>query len=122
VFDSVRVNQDRPGPDPDRLIVAGLTGAAQRHARWRELSESETAEAIAELQEIAGGRGDLLAEVAGILLGAREGALDEAKARTAARLCRQAGADEALIPRWIEEGRRRAANAALPPFSGGLRG
>jgi hypothetical protein len=101
--------------------VAGLTGAAQRHARWRELSESETAEAIAELQEIAGGRGDLLAEVAGILLGAHEGALDEAKAKAAARLCHQAGADETLIPRWIEEGRRRAANAALPPFSGGLR-
>lgn len=121
MFDHFGVNQDRRGPDPDRLIVAGLTGAAQRHARWRELSESETAEAVTELQEIANGRGDLLAEVAGILLGAHEGALNEARAKAAARLCCQAGADEALIPRWIEEGRRRAANAALPPFSGGLR-
>lgn len=38
-----------------------------------------------------------------------------------AELCRLAGADEDAIPRWIEEGRRRAASAALPPFSGGLR-
>ena len=38
-----------------------------------------------------------------------------------AGLCRLAGADEALIAGWIEEGRRRAASAGLPPFSGGLR-
>jgi hypothetical protein len=36
-------------------------------------------------------------------------------------LCRLAGAKEALIPRWTEEGRRRAAIARRPPFCGGLR-
>jgi hypothetical protein len=34
-----------------------------------------------------------------------------------AELCRMAGADEALIPQWIQEGRRRAEAAKLPPFS-----
>ena len=104
------------------MAVAELTGAAQRHARWRELTEAETAAAVAELQEIAGDRTDLLAEVAGLLLGAREGALDEAKAKAAAQLCRLAGADETLIPQWVEEGRRRAANARMLPHSGQPRG
>ena len=35
-------------------------------------------------------------------------------------LCRKAGADPEAIPAWIEEGRRRAANARQPPFPGGL--
>jgi hypothetical protein len=29
-----------------------------------------------------------------------------------------AGADADAIPGWIEEGRRRSANARRPPFSG----
>ena len=37
----------------------------------------EEAAAVAELRELAGGRADLLAEVAGILEGASEGELDE---------------------------------------------
>jgi len=69
VFDSVSVNQDRPGPDPDRILVAQLTGAARRHARWREPTGAEEAAAVAELRELAAGRGDLLAEVAGVLEG-----------------------------------------------------
>jgi hypothetical protein len=97
------------------MMVAKLTGAAMRHARWRDLTEPETASALAELREIADGRADLLAEVAGILLGAREGDLDEPRARSAARLCRLAGADETLIPAWIAEGRRRAEAARVPP-------
>ena len=32
-------------------------------------------------------------------------------------LCRMAGADEALIPQWIDEDRRQAEVAKLPPFS-----
>jgi hypothetical protein len=103
------------------MTVAELTGAAMRHARWRDLTEPETADAIAGLREIAGGRADLLAEVAGILLGAREGALDEPRARSAARLCRLAGADEALIPQWAEEGKRRAADARMRPHGYGPR-
>jgi hypothetical protein len=46
--------------------------------------------------------------------------LGEPKAREAARLCRLAGADEALIPRWVEEGRGRAARARTMPHSGRL--
>ena len=30
--------------------------------------------------------------------------------------CRAAGADPDLIPRWVEEGRRRAAQARKRPF------
>ena len=68
------------------------------------------------------GGADLLAEVAGILEGAREGEPDEPLARQAAGLCRKAGADPEAIPAWIAEGRRRRAAARQPPFSGGLHG
>ena len=105
-------------PQADRLLVAGLYGEARRRAQWRELTSDEEAAAVAELRELAGGRADLLAEVAGILEGAREGEPDEPLARQAADLCRKAGADPAAIPAWIEEGRRRRAAARLPPFSG----
>lgn len=114
---------DRPGPDRDRLLVARLSGIAQRHARWGAADEAQKAAGTAELRDLAGDRPDLLAEVAGIALGASEGKGPEygARAQAVAGLCRLAGADEAAIPRWVEEGRRRAASAALPPFSGGLR-
>jgi hypothetical protein len=77
---------------------------------------------VAELRELAAGRADLLAEVAGIFEGSSEGALNEPLKRQAAGLCRKAGADPEAIPAWIEEGRRRAENARQPPFSGGLHG
>jgi hypothetical protein len=94
------------------------SGAEARHrARWRELSGDEKAAAVAALAELVAGRADLLAEVAGVLEGASEGELDEPLARQAARLCRQAGADPEAILAWVEEGRRRRANAGRPPFS-----
>jgi len=99
------------------MLVAEIFGEARHHARWRDLADDEQAVAVTELRELAGGRIDLLAEVAGILEGASEGELDEPRARRAAQLCRDAGADPAMIPGWIEEGRRRRANASLPPFS-----
>lgn len=108
-------------PQADRILVAQLTGEARHRASWRELTPEEEA-AVAELRELAGGRADLLAQVAGILEGASEGRLDEPLARCAAGLCRQAGADAEAIRGWIEEGRRRAARARQPPFSGGVRG
>ncbi len=114
------MNQDRPRPETDRLLVAQLTGEARHHARWRPLTGEEEAAALAELRALAGGRADLLAEVAGIFEGTSEGELDEPLARSAARLCRRAGADPAAIPAWIEEGRRRSASARRPPFSGGI--
>jgi hypothetical protein len=119
VFDPVTVAQSRPGPVPDRILVAQLMGTARHHAKWRELTEDEEAAAVTELRELAAGRADLLAEVAGVTLGFHEGDLEEPRARAAAELCRLAGADEDLIPGWIAEGKRRAANARLRPHSGG---
>ena len=107
-------------PQADRILVAQLTGEARHRARWRELTTDEEVAAVAELQALAGGRTDLLAEVAGIFEGTSEGELDEPLARCAAQLCRKAGAYPEAIPAWIEEGRRRRAAAGLPPFSGGL--
>ena len=117
MFDPDQMAHDRPGPARDRLLVARLDGIAKRHSRWREPTEPETAAAGTELRKVAGDRPDLLAEVAGILIGASEGRLDEPRARAAAQLCIAAGADENAIPQWIEEGRRRAAERRLPPFS-----
>ena len=105
---------------PDRILIARLSGTARHHARWRELTEAEEAAAVAELRELAAGRGDLLAEVAGLAEGFAEGELDEPLARHAAALCRKAGADPESIPVWTEEGRRRRAVASMPPMSGGL--
>ncbi len=102
----------------DRILVAQLTGEAGHHARWRELTADEEAAAVAALHELAAGRADLLAEVAGILEGTSEGELDEPLTRQAAGLCRKAGADPEAIPAWIEEGRRRAAAARRPSVLG----
>jgi hypothetical protein len=109
-----------PRPHADRILVAQLTGEARFRAKWRELTGDEEAAAIAALRELAGGRADLLAEVAGIFEGSGEGELDEPLVRQAAALCRKAGADPEAIPAWITEGRRRRAAASRPPFSGGL--
>jgi hypothetical protein len=97
------------------MLVAELFGEARHRARWRELASDEEASAVAALRELAGGRGDLLAEVAGIFEGTSEGELDEPFARCAADLCRKAGADLEAIPQWVDEGRRRAAAARMPP-------
>ena len=95
-------------------------GEVQHHARWRDLTESEETAAVDALRELAAGRADLLAEVAGISEGAAEGEPGEPLARQAAQLCRLAGADLEAIPAWVEEGRRRRARASMPPLSGGL--
>ena len=105
-------------PEADRILVARISGTARRHVRWRELTEAEEAAAVAELRELAGARADLLAEVAGLEVGSTEGQLYEPRGHQAAGLCRKAGADREAIPAWIEEGRRRRANANRPPFSG----
>jgi hypothetical protein len=60
-------------PQADRLLVAEIFGEARYRARWRELSSDEEAAGVAALRERAGGRADLLAEVAGVLEGASEG-------------------------------------------------
>ena len=109
-----------PRPRADRILVAEISGEARHHAKWRELTGAEESAAVAALRELAAGRSDLLAEVAGILEGASEGELGEPFARQAAMLCRKAGADPEAIPAWIAEGRRRRASANKPPFSGGV--
>ena len=72
---------------------------------------------MAVLRELAAGRADLLAEVPGILEGHAGGRARRADPRQAVRLCRDAAADPAVIPAWIEEGRRRKANASHSLFS-----
>jgi hypothetical protein len=102
-----------------RLLSARLSGIAVRHARWGGLTAAEKASGAAELREVAGDRGDLLAEVAGLAPGSAtsKGPEYEARGQAVAGLCRMAGAGESLIPQWIQEGRRRAEAAKLPPFS-----
>ena len=102
-------------PQADRILIAQLHGEAKHHARWRELTEDEHAAAVDAIRELAGGRADLLAHVAGILEGTGEGQLDEPLARQAAGLCRDAGADPEAIP----AGSRSGASAG--PMPGGCR-
>ena len=68
-----------PRPQADRILVAQLTGEARHHAKWCDLTGDEEAAAVAALRELADGRADLLAEVAGVLEGAREGELAAAR-------------------------------------------
>jgi len=74
-------------PQADRILIAQLHGTAKRHAKWRELTEPEHVAAVEDLRELAAGRGDLLAETAGVIEGFSEGELDEPLARQAAQLC-----------------------------------
>jgi hypothetical protein len=111
--------RDRPGSGSDRLTAAALSGAAVRHARWGGLTEAQRAARAAELREIAGSRSDLLAQTAGLTLGASQdkGREYQLRGQAVAELCRLADADEARILEWVEEGRRRAQAARLPSFS-----
>jgi hypothetical protein len=113
---------ERAARELDQLTVARLTGAAWRHASGWEPTGAETAAAVRELREIAGDRGDLLAEVAGLLIGYYRRTAEELKARAAAYYCIAAGAGLELIPRWVEVGCSRAAAARLiPPAVPGTR-
>jgi len=105
-------------PDSDRLRYAQIAGAVARHALGWRLTAAEEAVAVAELTEAAAGRADLLAERAGTALGFGEGRPDAARYRQIAELCIAAGADRALIERWIKVGRDRAAAAASIPYTG----
>jgi len=63
--------RDLAGPAADRLQAVRLDAVATRHARWGAITEHQTAAAAGDLPEFAG-RGDLLAEVAGLALGTTE--------------------------------------------------
>ena len=118
LFEYIFYYTQMSSPDPDRLRYAQIAGAAARHAQgWRLTADEETA-AITELTEAAGGRADLLAERAGTAIGFGEGRPDVARYQQIAELCIAAGADQALIERWIKVGRERAAAVAAIPYTG----
>ena len=54
------------------MLAVRLDAVATRHARWGASTEDQTAATAGEFREIAGGRCDLLAEVAGLALGTTE--------------------------------------------------
>lgn len=86
-------------PDPDRIILARLSGAVSRHSRKGTPEE----EAVAELRVIAGNRPDLLGHEAGIALGAIATAGHPPWRQREMELLIAAGADLAVIPRIAAE-------------------
>jgi hypothetical protein len=106
---------DMASPDPDHIRYAQIAAAAARYVQCRRFTAEEEAAAIAELAQAAAGRADLLAERAGTALGFSEGGLERARNRQIAELCIAAGADKALIGRWIEVGRELAARVRAVP-------
>jgi hypothetical protein len=98
----------RRKPNPDGIISANIAGTASRHAGREPLDVDA---ALAELREVADGRGDLLAERAGIIFGFRDE--DERDGRWPSRalqaaLCIAAGADLTRLAEWIAVGQERA--------------
>ena len=61
------------------------------------------------------GRADLLAERAGAALCFSQGGLEPVRNRQIAELCIAAGADQALMERWIAVGRELPARVAAMP-------
>lgn len=118
IFEQVFYHLGMNSPDPDRLRYAQIAGAAARHAQGWRLTAAEEATAVTELTEAAAGRADLLAERAGTALGFGEGRPDAARYQQIAELCIAAGADQALIERWIKVGRERAAATTAIPYTG----
>jgi hypothetical protein len=102
----------------ERLTSARIAAITRRHARGRALTGVEEAAALSELAEVAHGRVDLLAQEAGLAIGFHDQDIDAPMYLQIAQLCIKAGADTALISRWIEEGRRRAADVRQTPFTG----
>jgi hypothetical protein len=97
----------RRRPDPDGITTDQLAGTTSHYVSRKPL---DVEAAVAELREIAGGRGDLLAERAGVTLGfyAHENRDEwQGKALQAALLI-AAGADLTRLTEWIAEGQRRA--------------
>src|SRR5712692_4221705 len=78
--------------EQDRLTLARIAGVTRRHARGGPLTGEQEAAALAELAEVTGGRKDLLAEHAGVLLGWHENDLDAPVSEQIAQLCISAGA------------------------------
>jgi hypothetical protein len=105
VFETEDVPFGRRKPNPDRILCARLSGAAVRLAR----AGGPIDEAVAELRALAGGRGDLLAETAGVMAGAWTARVETGDYLLAAALLVLAGADHNDIGRWVDVGRERAS-------------
>jgi hypothetical protein len=106
-----------------RLAVARLHGTVRHHVRLNPAQDSPRDVALAAVAALVGGRPDgpaLLAEIAGIMLGTARWPEDTDQAERSAELLKAAGADQELIPHWVEVGRRRVAAAAKPPFGSGV--
>jgi hypothetical protein len=97
----------RRKPNPDGIISANIAGTAGRCVSRKPL---DVEAAVAELREIANGRGDLLAERAGITLGfyARENRDEWPRKALAAALLIAAGADLTRLTEWVAVGQERA--------------
>jgi hypothetical protein len=97
----------RRPPDPDGITTAQLAGTVGRYVSRKPL---DVEAAVTELREIANGRGDLLAERAGVTLGfyARENRDEWARKALAAALLIAAGADLTRLMEWIAVGQERA--------------
>ena len=110
-------------PAADRILIAQLHGEAKHHARWLELTGAEYEAAVGELRKLAGGRGDLLAHVAGILLGAAEGGYDEPPPTRPPRCAARPGPTRAPSPdgprKGAAGGPRRAACRSPGDCAGG---
>jgi len=120
VFYDARMGARRHVADPDGVLVARIAGTASRHAgAGAPLSEESEATAVAELRELAAGRGDLLARWAGIKLGYTQPSdVDADRCQLIAELCIKAGADLSLIEEWVTVGRIRREQAATRPYTG----
>jgi hypothetical protein len=94
-----------PGTDVLWSYFEGIDLAPQE--KWRPL---DVEAAVAELREIADGRGDLLAERAGVTLGfyARENRDEWPRRALEAASCIAAGVDLTRLMEWIAVGQERA--------------
>jgi hypothetical protein len=97
----------RAKPDPDGITTAQLAGTVGRFVSRTPL---DVEAAVTELREIANGRGDLLAERAGVTLGfyARENRDEWSRKALQAALLIAAGADLTRLTEWIAVGQERA--------------
>jgi len=94
-----------PNGDPDQILAAKLSGRAQRLAS----AGGSIADAVADLEAMAHGRRDLLAQEAGLMVGWWSAKAGTADYLVAAGLLVMAGADHDQLAQWIELGRRRAS-------------
>jgi hypothetical protein len=97
----------RRPPDPDGITTAQLAGTVGRYVSRKPL---DVEAAVTELREIANGRGDLLAERAGIRFGfyARDNRDEWQRKALQAALLIAAGADLTRLTEWIAVGQERA--------------